>query len=129
MIVSLEGDFDAKAMETKLRAAFSGLPRGAAVPAITNTFPPPSPGVYFVDKTDVDQSNVILVGLGTDRHNPDYYALSVMNEIFSGGFGSRVFQNVRTKLGLAYASAAATAPPTITPASSSSKPPPRAPPP
>jgi len=26
----------------------------------------------------------------------------VMNEIFSGGFGSRVVQNVRTKLGLAY---------------------------
>ena len=25
-----------------------------------------------------------------------------MNEIFSGGFGSRVVQNVRTKLGLAY---------------------------
>jgi zinc protease len=25
-----------------------------------------------------------------------------MNEVFSGGFGSRVFQNVRTKLGLAY---------------------------
>ena len=102
MIVSVEGDFDAKAMEAKLRAAFSSLLRGAAIPALTNTFPAPSPGVYFVDKTDVDQSNVILVGLGTDRHNPDYYALSVMNEIFSGGFGSRVFQNVRTRLGLAY---------------------------
>jgi zinc protease len=25
-----------------------------------------------------------------------------MNEIFAGGFGSRLFQNVRTKLGLAY---------------------------
>ena len=25
-----------------------------------------------------------------------------MNEVFSGGFGSRVFQYVRTKLGLAY---------------------------
>ena len=59
-------------------------------------------GVNFVDKSDVDQSNVLIVGLGTERNNPDYYALSVMNEIFSGGFGSRVVQNVRTKLGLAY---------------------------
>jgi zinc protease len=42
------------------------------------------------------------VGIGTEQSNPDYYALSVMNEIFSGGFGSRVFQYVRTKLGLAY---------------------------
>ncbi len=54
------------------------------------------------EKADVNQSNVVIVGLGTERSNPDYYALSVMNEIFSGGFGSRVVQNVRTKLGLAY---------------------------
>ena len=62
----------------------------------------PKPGVNFVEKTDVNQSNVLIVGLGTERSNPDYYALSVMNEVFSGGFGSRVVQNVRTKLGLAY---------------------------
>ncbi len=102
MIVSLEGDFDSAKMEAKLRAAFSSMRRGADIPALDDRFPAPKPGVYFVDKTDVDQSNVILVGLGTDRRNPDYYALSVMNEIFSGGFGSRVFQTVRTKLGLAY---------------------------
>ncbi len=65
-------------------------------------FPGPKPGVYFVDKPDVNQSTVFIVGLGTRQDNPDYYALSVMNDIFSGGFGSRVFQNVRTKLGLAY---------------------------
>ena len=50
----------------------------------------------------MNQSNVEIVGLGTVRSNPDYYALDVMNEIFSGGFGSRVVQYVRTKLGLAY---------------------------
>ena len=43
-----------------------------------------------------------IVGLGTERSNPDYYALSVMNEVFSGGFGTRLVQYVRTKLGLAY---------------------------
>jgi len=45
---------------------------------------------------------VYIVGLGTERSNPDYYALRVMNQVFSGGFGSRLFQEVRTKLGLAY---------------------------
>ncbi len=45
---------------------------------------------------------MFIVGLGTERSNPDYYALNVMNEIFSGGFGSRIVQDVRTKLGLAY---------------------------
>jgi len=50
----------------------------------------------------VNQSNIRILGLGTERRNPDYYALSLMNEIFSGGFGSRLFQEVRTKRGLAY---------------------------
>ena len=47
----------------------------------------------------MNQSNIWIVGLGTERSNPDYYALSVMNQIFSGGFGSRLFQNVRTQDG------------------------------
>ena len=102
MILAVDGDFDSAAMETKLRAALEPLAKGPAVPVRGETFGDPKPGVYYVDKTDVNQSNVMIVGMGTERNNPDYYALSVMNEIFSGGFGSRVFQNVRTKLGLAY---------------------------
>jgi zinc protease len=102
MIVSVSGDFDSAAMEAKLRAAFEKLPRGEEFKSAKIDFTDPKPGVNFVDKSDVDQSNVFIVGLGTERRNPDYYALSVMNEIFSGGFGSRVVQNVRTKLGLAY---------------------------
>ena len=51
----------------------------------------------------MNQSNIEIVGLGIDRHNPDVPALAVMNEILGGGFGSRLFQKVRTELGLAYA--------------------------
>ena len=102
MIIAVGGDFDSAAMEKKLRDAFESLPRGAAWPKPSGSFPGPTPGVYAVNKDDVNQSNVWIVGLGTERNNPDYYALSVMNEIFSGGFGSRLFQEVRTKLGLAY---------------------------
>ena len=103
MIVSVEGDFDSATMESKLRKAFEPLPRGTVIDSPKVDFAGPTPGVYFADKEDVNQSTVEIVGLGTLRNNPDYYALSVMNEIFSGGFGSRVFQYVRTKLGLAYA--------------------------
>ena len=102
MIVSVVGDFDPAAMEAKLRNAFEPLARGAAMETAKIDIPAPKQGVYFVDKEDVDQSNVQIVGIGTERSNPDYYALNVMNEVFSGGFGSRVFQYVRTKLGLAY---------------------------
>jgi zinc protease len=102
MMIAVSGDFDSAAMEAKLRAVFDSLPRGVEVQAPKADFPGPKPGVYFVNKPDVDQSTVFTVGLGTRQDNPDYYALSVMNDIFSGGFGSRVFQYVRTKLGLAY---------------------------
>jgi zinc protease len=102
MIVAVSGDFDGATMEAKLRAAFEPLPRGEKFESAKVTFTDPKQSINFVEKSDVNQSNVVIVGLGTERSNPDYYALSVMNEIFSGGFGSRVVQNVRTKLGLAY---------------------------
>jgi zinc protease len=50
----------------------------------------------------VNQSSIEMVDLGIDRRNPDYYAIEVMNELFGGGFSSRLFVNIRTKLGLAY---------------------------
>jgi zinc protease len=102
LIVGVIGDFDAKAMEQKLRAAFEPLPAGTKLVTPKIDFAEPTPGIYFANKGDVDQSNIYMVGLGTQEDNPDFYALSVMNEVFSGGFGSRVVQDVRTKLGLAY---------------------------
>jgi zinc protease len=102
MIVAVSGDFDGSTMEAELRKAFEPLAKGTPAVTAKLEFPGPQPGVYFVNKSDVNQSNVFIVGLGTERSNPDYYALNVMNEIFSGGFGSRVMQSVRTKLGLAY---------------------------
>ena len=102
MIVAVSGDFDGAVMEQKLRSAFASMKRGVPVGLKEAGATETKPGVYFVEKSDVDQSSVILVGQGTKRNNPDFYALSVMNEIFSGGFGSRVVQDVRTRLGLAY---------------------------
>jgi zinc protease len=102
MIISVVGDFDSAEMEAKLRKVFEPMVRGTGIVPAKIGVPATKPGVYFVDKEDVDQSNVQIVGVGTERSNPDYYALSVMNEVFSGGFGSRVVQYVRTKLGLAY---------------------------
>ncbi|HEY3988399.1 MAG TPA: pitrilysin family protein [Acidobacteriaceae bacterium] len=102
MIIGVTGDFDGAVMEQKLRAAFGALKKGTPLPPPKLDFHGPTPGVYAVDKSDVNQSNIWIAGLGTERSNPDYYALSVMNQIFSGGFGSRLFQNVRTKMGLAY---------------------------
>lgn len=102
MILGITGDFDPAAMEAKLRQAFSDMPRGEAFVSQPIPIKPPVPGVYFVEKDDVNQSEISMIDLGTDRHNPDYYAITVMNELFGGGFSSRLFSSIRSKQGLAY---------------------------
>jgi zinc protease len=44
-----------------------------------------------------------MVDLGTTRDNPDYYAIEVFNQFFGGSFSSRLFSNIRSIKGLAYA--------------------------
>ena len=103
LIVGISGDFDAAAMEAKVRATFEGLPTVTPEPPRHDEFPGPKPGLYFIEKEDVNQSNVQIVGLGIDRHDPNVPTLAVMNEILGGGFGSRLFQKIRTEQALAYA--------------------------
>jgi zinc protease len=103
IIFGISGDFDPQAMETKLRAAFESWAKGPQAHTPEVKFTPPKPGYYFVRKTDVNQSTISMLDLGIERSNPDYYAVSVMNEIFGGGFSSRLFNNLRSAKGLAYA--------------------------
>jgi zinc protease len=102
MMIGISGDFDSAAMEKKLRDALGSLPKGTPMPKTQIAFHEPKPGIYFVEKDDVNQSEISMVDLGIDRRNPDYYALVAMNEIFGGGFSSRLFTDLRTKAGLAY---------------------------
>ncbi len=102
LIVGIYGDFTPSVMEAKVRAAFESLPPVTPAQPRHDEFPGPKPGVYFIDKQDVDQSNVQIVGIGIDRHNPDVAPIAVMNEILGGGFGSRLFVKIRTEQGLAY---------------------------
>jgi zinc protease len=104
-ILSFVGDFDAAAMEQKIRAAFGSWPKGPQAPtAAPAAGTGAKPGVYLVSKDDVTQSNIYVVhgGTGVQRNNPDFYATQVMNEILSGGFSGRLMNDIRTARGLAY---------------------------
>jgi zinc protease len=104
VILGISGDFESAAMEARLRAAFEPWPKGETFPPFPKdlAFHPAPPGYYVIPKEDVNQSNIRMVALGTTRDNPDYYAISVFNEAFGGGFSSRLFNDIRTRLGLAY---------------------------
>ena len=102
IILGISGDFDSATMEAKLRAAFESWPAAAELPKDEVKFQPAPAGYYLIPKEDVNQSSIHMVALGTTRNNPDYYAISVFNEAFGGGFSSRLFNDIRTKRGLAY---------------------------
>ena len=56
IIFGITGDFDPKAMEAKLRQAFESWPKGPEAKEPDIKFTEPKPGIYFVQKTDVNQS-------------------------------------------------------------------------
>jgi zinc protease len=102
IIFGVWGDFDPVQMEALIRKTFESWPGGTKFEEPKVTFDTAKPGIYFVAKNDIDQSNIQMVGLGIERNNPDFYAVTVMNEVLGGGFASRLFANLRSKLGLAY---------------------------
>jgi zinc protease len=103
IILGVVGDFDSAKMEARLREAFASWAKGPAANNPEIKPDPAKPSYYQVDKTDVNQSNIQMVGVGITRKNPDYFAVSVFNEAFGGGFSSRLFGDIRTTKGLAYA--------------------------
>ncbi len=104
MTFGVIGDFDTKEMKKKLEEAFGSLPAGTEnnliYPEINYSFPST---VNFINKSDVNQSYVLVGHIGGLRENPDYAKIQMMNQILGGGFAGRLFQTVRTDLGLAYA--------------------------
>ena len=103
IILGFTGDFDPAVMEQKVRSAFGSWPKGPQASAAAPTdIQPAKPGVYFISKDDVTQSNIYLIHGGTTRNNPDFYSLQVMNEVLSGGFSGRLMNDIRSARGLAY---------------------------
>ena len=103
IILGIVGDFNSAEMEAKLRQAYGAWPKGSAAKEEKIEPQPAKPGYYLIEKEDVNQSSINMVGLGIRRDNPDYYAVRVFNEAFGGGFSSRLMQSIRTAKGLAYA--------------------------
>ena len=104
MILGLVGDFDSEQVLAQIKEVFGSWPKGPDVEAVDIPYDQtPKPGVFYVEKNDMTQSNIIMGHMGIRKDNPDYYPVEVMNQVLSGSFASRLFSNVRSKKGLAYA--------------------------
>ncbi len=114
-VVAVSGDFNRAEMIAKLEKTFGNCPydlgwRGEGKPVVAAPAPPiptntvfAAPGVYLVDKPDVNQGRVSILLPGIRRDDPDFYAVAIMNDILGGGgFASRIMNRVRSDEGLAY---------------------------
>lgn len=100
------GDFNKDEMLAKLNQYFGDW-RKANVevpkpPKVNYSF---DRKVYFIDKPDAPQAYILMGHIGGYVTDPDYADRIVMNSILGESFGSRVVNNVRSRLGLAYSTA------------------------
>lgn len=103
-IFAVSGDVEPAGVLARLEARMADWPArepvSAAVPAPDHDL---RPGVYVVDKDDVNQGRVVIGHLAAMRDDPDRYALMVMNDILGGGgFAARLLTRIRSDEGLAY---------------------------
>ncbi|MBC8182707.1 insulinase family protein [candidate division KSB1 bacterium] len=100
IMMTVWGDFKTKNIVNKLEQAFADWKtKKLDIPPMPEVNYKFEYTVNFIDKPDVDQSNIMLGHIGGLKSNPDYAALSVMNRILSF---DRMFKTIRTDEGLAY---------------------------
>ncbi|PAX51990.1 M16 family metallopeptidase [Brunnivagina elsteri] len=103
LILGIVGDFDSQKMKSLIQAKFgdwkpSTTPIKPQLPKVVQAN---TNGVYFVNQPQLTQSNILIGHLGGQYDSPDYAALDVLNGVLNG-FGGRLFNEVRSRQGLAY---------------------------
>ena len=102
LLLTLTGDITKNEALLLVEKYFGNWPKKGTVAEI----PPPAgdlkQGLYYLAK-DVPQSVVITGRFAPAKKSADFYPFTVLDFILgSGGFRSRIFQEIRTNQGLAY---------------------------
>lgn len=99
--IAVVGALDAAAAGRLIDTLLAGLDQGAPRPAEPVEAAPPA-GVEVIP-VDAPQSAAVFGHAGIRRHDPDFFAAFLMNEVLGrGGLNSRLMTEVRDKRGLAY---------------------------
>lgn len=103
VILGVWGDFNTKKMIQKIEDTFKDWKKvDMAIPPVPEVKYDYKSTVNQIQKDDVNQTNIFLGHIGGVRNDPDYFAFGIMNRILGSGFTSRLFRNVRSRMGLAY---------------------------
>ncbi|MBE0565040.1 MAG: insulinase family protein [Krumholzibacteria bacterium] len=102
MYLVVIGAFDSADMIGRLERVFAGWePVGTDLPADPEILDLPRT-VNIVDKDDLTQSTILLGHKGIRADSPHYAGVMVGNRILGGGFSTRLFNEIRSRQGLAY---------------------------
>ncbi len=101
--MSVNGDFTTDVMRRKLESLFGSWSSDQLrVPPFPAVDAAARPGVFFVQKPDIEQTFIEMGELGGEYRDKDFAALSVAADVLGGGFSSRLLREVRSRLGYAY---------------------------
>jgi len=105
--ISVVGDFSSSEMKEVLQELFADWSASTQVlPAIPTVPINIKKTVNVVHRDNATQSWILLGHLAEiNQTNPDNIPMILMNNILGGEFNSRIFQRVRTQMGLAYSPA------------------------
>ncbi|MGB6295845.1 MAG: pitrilysin family protein, partial [Rivularia sp. (in: cyanobacteria)] len=103
MILGIEGDFDSAKMKALIEKTFGSWKANPNFkkPVLPEVSQAKTGGVFFVNQPQLTQSNVLIGHIGGKFAGEDYPELDVMNGVMNG-FGGRLFNEVRSRQGLAY---------------------------
>jgi zinc protease len=104
IMLGIVGDFETAAMRKLVEAKFAdwqASPDRQTVQPLPVVAQAKGSGVFLVSQPQLTQSSIQIGHLGGQLDDPDYAALSVMNGVLNG-FGGRLFNEVRSRQGLAY---------------------------
>jgi predicted Zn-dependent peptidase len=102
-ILGIAGDVKAAEIVPKLEtwlAAWKRTDMKEVLPP--NPKPATARKVFLVERPDSVQTSLIMGNIGIDRRDPDYAALTVLNEVLGGGSNGRLFKNLREEKGYTY---------------------------
>ena len=104
LVIAVAGDFEPAELEALLNKTVGSLePLAEPLPAIPQPNHTPEPGVYVVNKTDVNQGRVSIGRLGFQLGHTDQFPLMVGSDVLGGhGFTARMMKRIRSDEGLAY---------------------------
>jgi zinc protease len=102
-ILGIVGDVSAAQVLPKLKTAFASWKKTDYKPVQPANAPPnPELHIAIVNRPGSVQSNISMGNIAIERRNPDYFAMTVMNQVLGGGSTARLFMNLREDKGYTY---------------------------